>query len=60
MNSNLQRFVSNGRVERSLFLASSDLSLLDAADLLLSALDFFKSLSADLFLNDKFRLNQKS
>jgi hypothetical protein len=44
---------------RSLLLASGDLGLLGAADLLLSALDFLKSFTANLLLDDEFRLNHQ-
>ena len=56
MNSNLQRRNSDRRVGRSLLLASSDLGLLDAFDLILSALDFFEGFTADLLLGEEFRL----
>ena len=41
---------------RSLFLASGDLSLLDALDFVLSALDFLEGFAADLLLGEEFRL----
>ncbi len=58
MTSNLQRCDSDGRVERSLFLASSDLCLLDTFDFVLSAFDFLEGFATGLLLGEEFRLDQ--